>query len=46
MSRRRYPFILMLVLMGGGWGAPALAWWNGDWAFRKEIGFDLTPTQG
>jgi biopolymer transport protein ExbB len=44
MSRRRYPFILMLVLMGGGWGAPALAWWNGDWAFRKEIDFDLTPT--
>src|SRR5277367_4459447 len=27
---------------------PALAlsasWWNGDWKYRKEIGFDLSPT--
>jgi biopolymer transport protein ExbB len=22
----------------------ALAWWNGDWNYRKEIDFDLTPT--
>jgi biopolymer transport protein ExbB len=20
------------------------SWWNGDWKFRKEIGFDLSPT--
>ena len=23
---------------------PALAWWNDEWSFRKEIAFDLTPT--
>jgi biopolymer transport protein ExbB len=23
--------------------APALAWWNGDWNFRKEITLDLSP---
>ena len=22
----------------------AASWWNGDWKFRKEIGFDLSPT--
>ena len=22
----------------------ALAWWNDDWAYRKEITFDLSPT--
>jgi biopolymer transport protein ExbB len=27
-----------------GWAVDALAWWNGDWNFRKEIDFDLTPT--
>ena len=32
-----------LVLLGGGWGGDARAWWNGDWAYRKEIDFDLTP---
>lgn len=26
----------------GGWAGDALAWWNGDWAYRKEIDFDLT----
>ncbi|MGA7823462.1 MAG: DUF2341 domain-containing protein [Steroidobacteraceae bacterium] len=34
--------ILGLALLGGGWGADAHAWWNGDWAYRKEIDFDLT----
>ncbi len=24
----------------------AEGWWSDDWAFRKEIGFDLTPTAG
>ncbi|HKD53168.1 MAG TPA: DUF2341 domain-containing protein [Steroidobacteraceae bacterium] len=25
-------------------GGDALAWWNGDWNFRKEIDFDLTAS--
>jgi biopolymer transport protein ExbB len=32
------------VLVGGGWGGEVHAWWNGDWAYRKEIDFNLTPT--
>src|SRR5271165_1915840 len=24
--------------------AIAASWWNGDWKYRKEIGFDLSPT--
>src|SRR5208282_3288713 len=24
--------------------ASAGSWWNGDWQYRKEIGFDLSPT--
>jgi biopolymer transport protein ExbB len=32
-----------LALLGAGWGQDARAWWSGDWAFRKEITFDLTP---
>ena len=31
-----------LVVLGIGWGHDARAWWNNDWAFRKEITFDLT----
>jgi biopolymer transport protein ExbB len=23
--------------------APAASWWNGDWQYRKEINFDLSP---
>jgi biopolymer transport protein ExbB len=23
--------------------APAASWWNGDWKYRKEISFDLSP---
>lgn len=34
---------LGLIVLGIAWGSPARAWWNGDWAFRKEISFDLTP---
>ena len=26
-----------------GFAAPAHAWWNDKWAFRKEITFDLSP---
>ncbi len=32
-----------LALLGLLWCGEALAWWNGDWAYRKEIDFDLTP---
>lgn len=31
-----------LTLLGTTWATNACAWWNGDWAFRKEITFDLT----
>jgi len=35
---------LGLSVLGLSWGSQAWAWWNGDWNFRKEISFDLTPT--
>jgi biopolymer transport protein ExbB len=35
--------MLCLVLLGSAWGQDARAWWNNDWAFRKEISFDLSP---
>lgn len=41
--RARLLAILGLVLLGNGWTAPAQAWWNDDWSYRKEITFDLTP---
>jgi biopolymer transport protein ExbB len=44
MSRARALLLVCLGVFGLTWGAEALAWWNGDWAFRKEINFDLTPT--
>jgi biopolymer transport protein ExbB len=44
MIRARFLLTLSLFLIGGAWGQDARAWWNGDWAFRKEISFDLTPT--
>jgi len=43
MTRYRRLAVLTLCLLGNAWVSPALAWWNGDWAFRKEIDFDLTP---
>jgi len=43
-NRFRMLLVLSLAALGGGWGSPALAWWNDDWAYRKEITFDLTPT--
>ena len=36
--------MLILAVLGSTWGQDARAWWNGDWAFRKEITFDLAPT--
>lgn len=44
MTRFRVLLMLGLTVLGVTWGANAFAWWNGDWAFRKEISFDLTPT--
>jgi biopolymer transport protein ExbB len=44
LSRLRVALMLGLAVLGMSWGTEALAWWNGDWAFRKEIDFDLTPT--
>ncbi len=35
--------ILALTLISGAWATQARAWWNDDWAYRKEIAFDLTP---
>jgi biopolymer transport protein ExbB len=34
--------MFLLLALGSGWAQSALAWWNDDWAFRKEIKFDLT----
>jgi biopolymer transport protein ExbB len=44
MRRLRVLLPLTLGLLGVSWAPHALAWWNGDWSFRKEIDFDLTPT--
>jgi biopolymer transport protein ExbB len=44
MNRSRALFLAALVVAGGALSSPAQAWWNGDWAFRKEINFDLTAT--
>jgi len=41
--RVRIFLMLALATLGTTWGQDARAWWNGDWAFRKEITFDLTP---
>jgi biopolymer transport protein ExbB len=44
MSPSRALSLTLLVLLSGVWASPALAWWNGDWNYRKEIDFDLMPT--
>jgi biopolymer transport protein ExbB len=44
MTRVRFLLMLGFVALGAAWGQDARAWWNGDWAFRKEISFDLTLT--
>jgi biopolymer transport protein ExbB len=43
MSRSRRLVLALLMLAGSLGSAPALAWWNDDWSFRKEITFDLSP---
>ena len=35
--------ITAVALLCGAWAGQARAWWNDDWAYRKEIDFDLTP---
>ena len=42
MNRIRLFLMLSLGLLAGGWAHEARAWWNNDWAFRKEIKFDLS----
>ena len=42
MMRARFLLMLCLTVLGGAWAPNAFAWWNNDWAFRKEISFDLT----
>jgi biopolymer transport protein ExbB len=44
MRRSRAAVLVVLAFLGTAWGSPARAWWNDDWAFRKDITFDLTPT--
>ncbi len=38
-SWMRAPILLVALLLPG----LAMAWWNDEWNFRKEIQFDLTP---
>jgi biopolymer transport protein ExbB len=35
--------LMLLGLLGCVRTADVWAWWNGDWAYRKEIDFDLSP---
>src|SRR5262249_39934573 len=34
--------MLCLLVLGSTWTNDARAWWSNDWAFRKEISFDLS----
>jgi biopolymer transport protein ExbB len=43
MFSSRIAILMCIASFGLGWGSEARAWWNADWAFRKEITFDLTP---
>src|ERR1700730_125626 len=36
--------LLLLFLAALPQVASAASWWNNDWKYRKEIGFDLSPT--
>jgi biopolymer transport protein ExbB len=42
MQRRRLTWLLLLIVVPSV--ALAASWWNGDWKYRKEIVFDLTPS--
>ena len=39
-SYKRWAAVLLLVPAM----ASAASWWNNDWKYRKELGFDLSPT--
>ncbi|HKT72655.1 MAG TPA: DUF2341 domain-containing protein [Steroidobacteraceae bacterium] len=43
MNRSSLWVAVALAVLCTSWTSPARAWWNNDWAFRKEITFDLTP---
>jgi biopolymer transport protein ExbB len=43
INRVRLLALFVFALLGSGWGGHARAWWNGDWTYRKEISFDLSP---
>jgi biopolymer transport protein ExbB len=40
----RFVVVSGLAALGLLRGGEALAWWNADWSYRKEIDFDLTAT--
>lgn len=42
MQRRRLPWVLLLIVVPAV--ALAASWWNGDWKYRKEIVFDMSPS--
>jgi biopolymer transport protein ExbB len=42
MSIRKFLFSAALICIPVA--AMAASWWNGDWQYRKEVGFDLSPT--
>jgi biopolymer transport protein ExbB len=44
MSRVRVGLLWAAAVVTASWSMQAFAWWNGDWNYRKEINFDLTPT--
>src|ERR1700722_5453058 len=44
MNRARILLLLSFVVLCSAWGHDARAWWNDDWAFRKEVNFDLSAT--
>jgi biopolymer transport protein ExbB len=49
MGYRTTAFTAMASLLVGTLSPAAMAassgsWWNGDWQYRKEVGFDLSPT--
>jgi biopolymer transport protein ExbB len=43
MRRTRAVVSFALAFIGCTWATQALAWWNNDWEFRKEITLDLSP---
>src|SRR5262245_34144932 len=42
MNAARRPLLLALLMLATAWTPVAHAWWNNDWAFRKEIKLDLS----